>query len=100
MRAPLLENGLMPTLHPRQENLDGESIEPVSVRQVDEGVSALGQTKDFHMTLTQIPGGAAAIVLLLGATTLLLPRHVHVERRTTLNADAPTILELAASGEG
>jgi len=52
------------------------------------------------MTLTQILGGGLALVALLGAATLLLPRHIHVARSATVETEAAVILRLAASGEG
>ena len=53
------------------------------------------------MTLMQIlAGSAAAIAVLVAATLVLLPRHVHVERQTVIDADAQAVLALAASNEG
>ncbi|RVT86933.1 polyketide cyclase [Rhodobacteraceae bacterium CCMM004] len=52
------------------------------------------------MTLMQILAGSAAVVAVLVASTLLLPRHVHVERQAVIDADAAAVLALAASGEG
>jgi hypothetical protein len=76
------------------------SIGPSFFRQVNEGAVAFNQTKDTNMTFLQLVGGGAAIVVLLGAATMLLPRQVHVERSAMLDADASTVLELAASGQG
>ena len=52
------------------------------------------------MTLVQILAGSAAVIAVLAAGTLLLPRHVHVERQAIIETDARTVLALAASGEG
>lgn len=52
------------------------------------------------MTLMQILATSAAVVAVLAAGTLLLPRHVNVERQAVIEADAQTVLALAASGEG
>ncbi len=52
------------------------------------------------MTLMQFLAGSAAVVAVLAAGTLLLPRHVNVERQALIAADAQTVLALAASGEG
>lgn len=52
------------------------------------------------MTLFQILAGGATLVALLAASPLLLPRHVHVDRQAMIDADARSVLALAASGEG
>lgn len=49
--------------------------------------------------MTLLTGGVGAIAI-LAAGTMLLPRHVHVERQALLNAEPQAILELAASNEG
>jgi len=52
------------------------------------------------MTLKKL-GIYTASALILGAVaSFALPRHVSVERTAVLDADAPTILALAASNEG
>ncbi|WP_299154638.1 SRPBCC family protein [uncultured Tateyamaria sp.] len=52
------------------------------------------------MTIWTLLGGGACAVALLAAGSLLLPRHVHVERQATLAGDADTVLALAASNTG
>lgn len=52
------------------------------------------------MTFLTIAGSAAALLALGVAGTMLLPRHVHVERQALLDADARAVLALAASNEG
>jgi hypothetical protein len=52
------------------------------------------------MTLTSIFGFGIGAVALLAAGTMLLPRHVVVERTANIKADAAKIIELAASYEG
>ncbi|MEM8587997.1 MAG: SRPBCC family protein [Pseudomonadota bacterium] len=52
------------------------------------------------MTFVQILAASAGLVALIVAATLLLPRHVRVERRAVIDADAGAVLSLAASGEG
>ncbi|THH39113.1 polyketide cyclase [Aliishimia ponticola] len=52
------------------------------------------------MTTFQIIAVSLGAVALLAAGTMLLPRHVEVERRALIDADAQTVLALAASGEG
>lgn len=52
------------------------------------------------MTLIQILAASTAVVVVLAAGTLLLPRHVHVERQAVIDAEATAVLALAASGDG
>ncbi|MCU4652724.1 SRPBCC family protein [Roseibacterium sp. SDUM158016] len=52
------------------------------------------------MTLIQFLGAGAAFFVVLGAGTLLLPRHVHVQRAAVIDADPGLVLSLAASGQG
>ena len=50
--------------------------------------------------MTLLAGGVGAIAILT-AGTMLLPRHVHVERQALLkNTEPQTIIELAASNQG
>lgn len=52
------------------------------------------------MTLVQILAASAGVAVLIVAATLLLPRHVRVERQAVIGADAGAVLSLAASGAG
>ena len=52
------------------------------------------------MTIWTILGGAAGVLVLAAAGSLLLPRHVHVERQATLPGEAEAVLALAASNTG
>ncbi len=52
------------------------------------------------MTLLQILGGAVGVVALAAAGTLLLPRHIHVERTSFVPKAPAAILAAAASTEG
>jgi hypothetical protein len=76
------------------------SIGPVSVRHPIESDGALGDERTIIMTLLQILAASGAAVAVLAASTLLLPRQVHVERQALIDADARAVLALAASGEG
>jgi len=49
--------------------------------------------------LTIIATGVGLLVI-VGVATLLLPRKVHIERQSTLNASVESIIELAASNKG
>lgn len=49
------------------------------------------------MTFVQILAGVVALIV---AATLLLPRHVRVERRAVIDTAADAVLSLAASGAG
>jgi hypothetical protein len=52
------------------------------------------------MTLLSILGYGAGAVALLTAGTLLLPRHVSVERTATFSGDGSAIIAMASSNEG
>ena len=52
------------------------------------------------MTLMQILAASAGVLAAVAASTLLLPRQIHVERQALIEADAAAVLALAASGEG
>ncbi|MEO0767350.1 MAG: SRPBCC family protein [Pseudomonadota bacterium] len=52
------------------------------------------------MTLWTILASGAGVVAIAAAGSLLLPRHVHVEREATLQADPEAVLALAASNTG
>ncbi|MEO0402335.1 MAG: SRPBCC family protein [Pseudomonadota bacterium] len=52
------------------------------------------------MTVLTLIGGAVGIVALAAVGSLLLPRHVHVEREATLSGSAEAVLALAASNTG
>ena len=52
------------------------------------------------MTLMQILAALAGTLAMVAASTLLLPRQIHVERQALIEADAATVLALAASSEG
>jgi hypothetical protein len=52
------------------------------------------------MTLTSILGYGVGAIALLAAGTMLLPRHVVVERTANIKAEPAKIIELAASYEG
>ncbi|WP_415404022.1 SRPBCC family protein [Tateyamaria sp. SN3-11] len=52
------------------------------------------------MTIWTILGGGAGVLALAAAGSLLLPRHVHVERQATLPGDAEQVIALAASNTG
>lgn len=52
------------------------------------------------MTVWTILGGGAGVLALAAAGSLLLPRHVHVERQATLPGDAEQVIALAASNAG
>lgn len=52
------------------------------------------------MTIWTILAGGAGVLALAAAGTLLLPRHVHVERQATLAAAPEAVLALAASNTG
>ncbi|MEM6372939.1 MAG: SRPBCC family protein [Pseudomonadota bacterium] len=52
------------------------------------------------MTIWTILAGGAGLIALTAAGTLLLPRHVHVERQATIAAAPADVLALAASNTG
>ena len=52
------------------------------------------------MTIWTILGGGIAVLALAAAGSLLLPRHVHVERQASLPGDAAAVIALAASNTG
>ena len=52
------------------------------------------------MTFLTILAGTAGVLTLAAAGSLLLPRHVYVERQATLQGDADAVLTLAASNAG
>ncbi|WP_299726632.1 SRPBCC family protein [uncultured Tateyamaria sp.] len=52
------------------------------------------------MTIWTILASSAGVVALAAAGSLLLPRHVHVERQATLSAAPEAVLALAASNTG
>ncbi|WP_120503518.1 SRPBCC family protein [Sulfitobacter mediterraneus] len=52
------------------------------------------------MTIWTILAGGAGLLALTAAGTLLLPRHIHVERHAAINADPAAVLALARSNEG
>lgn len=52
------------------------------------------------MALTSILGYGAGALILLTAGTFLLPRHVSVERSTSIAVEPAKVIELAASNEG
>lgn len=52
------------------------------------------------MTIWTILAGGTGMLVLAAAGTLLLPRHVHVERSATLAAAPEAVLALAASNTG
>lgn len=52
------------------------------------------------MTILQIGGGVLAVLALAAAGTLLLPRHVHVERSARVALPPADVLALASSTEG
>ena len=51
------------------------------------------------MTISTIIAGGIAAIAVLGAATLLLPRHVHIERQAVLSASPQDVLALAAGNE-
>ena len=52
------------------------------------------------MTIWTILGSGVGVLALAAVGTLLLPRHVHVERQATLPGDAEQVIALAASNTG
>jgi hypothetical protein len=52
------------------------------------------------MTLTSILGYGFGAIALLAAGTMLLPRHVVVERSATMKGDITSVIAMAASNEG
>lgn len=52
------------------------------------------------MNIWTIIAGATGAIALLVAGTMLLPRHVHVEREATLKATPEIIIKLASSNQG
>jgi len=52
------------------------------------------------MTILTVVSGVAGVLAVSAAATLLLPRHIHVERKMTMNAGVQEILALAASNTG
>jgi hypothetical protein len=52
------------------------------------------------MNIWTILGGGTGAIALMAAGTMLLPRHVHVERQANINTDAGAVIALAASNEG
>lgn len=52
------------------------------------------------MTIWTILAGGTGLLASTAAGTLLLPRHIHVERQAEVGADPATVLALAASNEG
>ncbi len=49
------------------------------------------------MNILTLLGGGTAVIAVTAACTLLLPRHVHVQRQATVAAAPEAVLELAAS---
>lgn len=52
------------------------------------------------MSVWTILVGGVGVIALAAASTLLLPRQVHVERQATVSAAPEAVLELAASNQG
>lgn len=52
------------------------------------------------MAILTIVSGVAGVLVVAAAATMLLPRHVHVERQATMDSKADDILTLAASNTG
>jgi hypothetical protein len=52
------------------------------------------------MTLTSILGYGIGTIALIAAGTMLLPRHVSVERSATIKGDPAAIIAMASSNEG
>ncbi|QBF31868.1 SRPBCC family protein [Thalassococcus sp. S3] len=52
------------------------------------------------MTLIQILSGTAGILILAAAGTMLLPRHVHVERQAMISKPAQEVIARASSSAG
>lgn len=52
------------------------------------------------MTIWTILAGGAGVIALAAVGTFLLPKQVHVERKTIVSATPDAILALAASNEG
>lgn len=76
------------------------SIGANAVRHVNESNQVFADMKETKMNIMTLLAGGAGAIAILAAGTMLLPRHVHVERQALVNAEPQTIIALAASNEG